>query len=473
MVSQSQVELRRTVGGVDAAWEEDLQRWLAPFLSAFDREAQRRWAPVYLKGLLGPGERKSVEPMAERVCPGETQQLHHFVAAAPWATEPFEAVLARAADQLVGGPEAVLIIDDTSLVKQGRHSVGVARQYCGSLGKTANCQALVSLTLARDEVPVPLALRLYLPEVWASDPERRARAKVPEAIPFRTKGEIAVAELDRVLAAGVRFGLTLADAGYGRSPEFRAGLTARGLTWAVGVDPTQHVYAADVTLIAPTKGPMGRPQKHPVPSAPSLTAAALIDTLMARRGTRAFRDVAWRRGTKGPLVAEFAAVRVRVADGPRVARGKHLPGDAAWLVCERRANGERKYYLTNHPPRTSLLQLARAIKARWACEQVHQQLKEELGLDHFEGRSWVGLHHHALLTMIAFAYLQHRRLQAVIQAVRRTARPRRRGGKKTGPARARPAPRTDTPQPAPRHRRDVPSPPDALSRVSRATPAAA
>ena len=347
-----------------AHWREDFRRWLAPFLEAYQRAEQRHWAPLYLEGLLGPGERKSIEPMARRVCPGETQQLHHFVSTSPWATAPLEAVLLGTADRLVGGEAAVLIIDDTALPKQGRHSVGVARQYCGALGKRANCQVLVSLTLARGEVPVPLALRLYLPEEWALDAERRARAKVPDDLGFQPKGTIALAELDRVLAAGVRFGVVLADAGYGSSAAFRAGLTARGLTWAVGVLSTQKVYAADVTLAPPAKGPMGRPQKHPVPSSASVQAAAMIDGL----GPRAFRRFAWRAGTKGPLAAEFCAVRVRVADGPLVAKAQHLPGSAAWLVGERRGSGERKYYLTNHPARTSLRALARAIKARWACE---------------------------------------------------------------------------------------------------------
>lgn len=457
---------RTVVGEATPAWERDFQAWLTPFLNAFDREAQRRWAPVYLKGLLGPGERKSVEPMAERVCPGDVQQLHHFVAAAPWATEPLETVLTQVADQLVGGPDAVLIIDDTSLVKQGCHSVGVARQYCGALGKTANCQALVSLTLARGEVPVPLALRLYVPEAWARDPVRRGRAKVPETIQFQTKGEIALQEVDRVLAAGVRFGLTLADAGYGKSPEFRAALTVRGLRWAVGVDSTQKVYPAEVALTPPRKGPMGRPQQHPVPTEQSVTAKAIFDVRSVHPGRGAFRALSWRRGTKGLLRAEFAAVRVRVADGPRIARGKHLPGDAAWLVCERRAHGERKYYLTNHPPRTSLVTLARAIKARWVCEQVHQQLKEELGLDHFEGRSWLGLHHHALLTMIAFAYLQHRRLQTVRRREARANRASRRRGKKTRITRSRTTTRTNAPQLAPGHPRDLSASPHSLPSLS-------
>lgn len=415
-------------------WHDEFLDWLAPFLQAFGRAEQRHWAPRYLEGLLGPGDRKSVEPMAARVCPGHTQQLHHFVSTSPWATAPLEHVLATTAAALVGGPEAVLIIDDTALPKQGRHSVGVARQYCGALGKRANCQVLVSLTLARQEVPMPLALRLYLPEAWASDVERRARAKVPTAVTFQTKGEIALAELDRVVAAGVRFGVVLADAGYGTAAEFRAGLSGRGLTWAVGILGVQKVYPADVTLTPPVTGHPGRPPKHPVPSAPSVPAEAMIDRL----GPRAFRRSTWRMGTKGPLHVQVAAVRVRVADGPLMARAQHLPGDAAWLVCERRATGERKYYLTNHPAHTARVHLLRAIKARWACEQAHQQLKEELGLDHFEGRSWLGLHHHALLTMIAFAFLQHRRLAAAHAAGAAVAghearrRERRRAGGKTG-----------------------------------------
>src|SRR3712207_2558410 len=184
-------------------WEGELERWLAPFLAALGREAQRRWAPLYLKGLLLPGERKSVEPLAARVAPGDTEQLHHFLGGSPWATGPLEAVLAREADRLVGGPDAVLVVDDTALPKQGRHSVGVARQYCGALGKRANCQVLVSLTLARGEVPVSVGLRLFLPEAWADDPGRCARAGVPEEHRRSlAKAEIALEEIDRVLAAG-------------------------------------------------------------------------------------------------------------------------------------------------------------------------------------------------------------------------------------------------------------------------------
>jgi SRSO17 transposase len=175
----------------------------------------------------------------------------------------------------------------------------------------------------------------------------------------------------------------------------------------VGIRASQQVYPADVHLAPPRRdAPGGRPATHPIPSAPSCTAAAMIAAL----GPSAFRRIVWRQGTQGPLAAAFAAVRVRVADGPRRAHKRHQPGAAAWLVCERRRGGERKFYLTNHPVTATRATLVRALKARWVCEQAHQQMKEELGLDHYEGRSWRGLHHHVLLSMIAFAFLQHWRL---------------------------------------------------------------
>ena len=386
-------------------WEVELERWLEPFVARLRRQAQRRWASFYLKGLILPGERKSVEPMAARVAPADTQQLHHFVSTSPWATAPLEDELVKAADRLVGGADAVLVIDDTALVKQGRHSVGVKRQYCGQLGKTANCQSLVSLTLARSEVPVCVGLRLFLPEDWCGDAERRAAVGVPEAIGYRPKWKIALNEIDRVLASGARCGCVLADAEYGKAAEFRAGLAERRLSYAVGILPMQKVYPADVTLSFPERKATGRPCQHPVPSLASVAAAELIEDRPA-----AFRIISWRTGTKGPLQAAFAAIRIRVADGPVAAKGQHLPGEEAWLIGEHRASGERKYYLANHPANTPLEVLAALIKRRWVCEQMHQQMKDELGLDHFEGRSWRGLHHHGLLCQLAFAFLQHLRL---------------------------------------------------------------
>src|SRR5215211_3847 len=218
-----------------ADWRDELDGWLEPFLAVLGHEKRRRWAPVYLSGLIGPGERKSLQPMAARLGLRGRDQLHQFVASTAWDDAPLRRLLIAKADALVGGPDAVLVIDDTALPKQGRRSVGVARQYCGALGKRANCQALVSLTLARGEVPVPVGLRLFLPEEWTGDPERCLRAGVPEAaIVARSKGAIALAELDRLRAAGVRFGIVLADAGYGTSAGFRRGLDERQLLWAVG-----------------------------------------------------------------------------------------------------------------------------------------------------------------------------------------------------------------------------------------------
>src|SRR6266542_3583385 len=230
--------------GTTSDWEGELGRWLKPFLDRLGHKARRQMCPLYVAGLIGPGDRKSVQPMAERLAPGDYDQLHHFVAAGVWDSAPLETELLIQADRLVGSSDAVLVIDDTALPKKGKHSVGVAPQYASALGKNANCQTLVSLTLARGEVPVMLALRLFLPESWTGDRVRLERAGVPvECRTERTKPEIALAEIDRVIAAGVRFGCVLADAGYGLSAPFRQGLTVRGLAWAVRIrGPSQIFY---------------------------------------------------------------------------------------------------------------------------------------------------------------------------------------------------------------------------------------
>lgn len=390
-------------------WEGELGHWLAPFLERLGHKTRRGMCPLYIAGLIGPGDRKSVAPIAERFAPGAYDQLHHFVAAGVWDAAPLEAELLVQADKLVGGSDAVLVVDDTALPKKGEHSVGVAAQYASALGKTANCQTLVSLTLARGEVPVPVALRLYLPQGWTNDPGRLQRAGVPLAHRTeRTKPQIALAEIDRLIAGGVRFGCVLADAGYGQSAPFRQELTRRKLTWAVGIPRHLKVYPVGVQLIFPTAR-RGRPRQRSIPDVLSVPAEDML-------ASAKWQNITWRTGTKGKLKARFAAVRVRTADGPpqriKDKGQQHLPGDEAWLIGEQRTSGERKYYLANLPTGTSLRALAATIKARWVCEQAHQQMKEELGLDHFEGRSWQGLHRHALMTMIAYAFLQHRRLAA-------------------------------------------------------------
>jgi SRSO17 transposase len=401
------------------AWEHELQSWLEPFLKPLRHPARRRMCPLYVAGLIGPGARKSLQPIATRVAPADYDQLHHFVAVGPWDEAPLEAELLAQANRLVGGPDAILVIDDTALPKKGTHSVGVGPQYAGALGKKANCQSLVSLTLAKAEVPIPIVLRLFLPDTWIRDPGRLQHAGVPETFwAERSKPEIALTELQRVMQAGVSFGAVVTDAGYGISAPFRQALSALGLRWAVGTVRIQKAYPADVRMVASTTT-RGRPRKTLVPDAEAVSAEAML-------AKASWRRITWRRGTKGPLRARFAAVRVRVADGPAVQlRGhaaQHLPGDEVWLVGEHRSSGERKYYLSNLPSDTTLKQLASLIKARWVCEQAHQQLKEELGLDHFEGRSWRGLHRHALLTLIAYLFLQHLRLRVAKGGKKKTQR---------------------------------------------------
>ncbi len=252
------------VGTLD--WRGELGHWLKPFLDRLGHKARRRMCPLYVSGLIGPGDRKSIQPMARRLALGESDQLHHFIAAGIWDATSVETELLVQADKLVGGRDAVLVIDDTAIPKKGLHSVGVAAQYASALGKTANCQTLVSLTLARGEVPVMLALRLFLPESWTSNRARLQRAGVPaEHRISRTKPELALAELDRVIAAGVRFGCVLADAGYGLSAPFRHGLTARKLAWAVGIPRHLKVYATNVRLIWPV-AKRGRPRKRYIPN---------------------------------------------------------------------------------------------------------------------------------------------------------------------------------------------------------------
>jgi SRSO17 transposase len=305
-----------------AGTARDLDAWLAPFLDVVGHKKRRTWAPLYLRGLLGPGERKSLQPMAARLGLSGHDQLQHFIASPAWDDGPLWTALAREADRLVGGPQAALVIDDTALPKKGTLSVGVARQYCGQLGKKASCQALVSLTLARDEVPVPAGLRLFLPEEWAREPARCAAAGVPEAESVeRSKGEIALAELDRLRAAGARFGIVLADAGYGASAEFRRGLDERGLRWAVGIPRNQKVYGAGVRLVSPA----GRRARRPVPDEEPRAAEEVLAGLPWRRAV-------WRRGTKGALAARFAAVRVRVGDGgrPGATTGTCRAGRLGW-----------------------------------------------------------------------------------------------------------------------------------------------
>lgn len=394
-------------------WKRLFPTWFEPFLRTLRHQSQRHWAPLYLLGLCSGSERKSIAPLAATVAPGQADQLQHFITDSPWDTRPLETLLTQRAQEMLGGNQAVLIIDDTCLTKFGTHSVGVARQYSGQAGKITNCQCLVSLTVARNEVPMPVALRLFLPSEWVNDTERCDRAVVPLARRVaRAKWEIALEELDRV-RLHVEFGVVLADAGYGNNAGFRKALSARGLVWSVGVLRIQKVYPEQVRLIPPPRILRGRRPKFPTTSEDRQTVEEVLDAAE-------WHDVTWRQGSKGPMRGKFAAAFVRIADGAGDSAGAHLPGEEVWIIGEERRGGERKYYACNLPPSASLLELVDITKKRWACEHGHRELKQEVGLSHFEGRSWRGLHHHATLCLIALAFLQWVRLEQPDDIVART-----------------------------------------------------
>jgi SRSO17 transposase len=347
-----------------------LGTFLDQFTRCFDRHAHRTYASRYLQGLLNDSDRKSMQPMHGRLSdPGSYQGLQHFITHSTWAVPPFW----RRLRELMPVRHGILAIDDTGLPKQGTESVGVQRQYCGALGKVANCQVAVSTALIADGLAWLTSLELYLPESWTEDVERRDRARVPAALAFREKWRIAVAHVRAVRAAGFALEAVVADAGYGNVAAFRAALERLGVAYVVAVP--SHVGAR---LTAAT---------------PCESVAALAN----RVAPSAWHHVRWGRGTKGALAARFAAVRVRIAKSR----------SARWLVCqESLVDGERQYYVSNLPAATSLPTLVRIARSRWAIEVQYRDLKSELGLDHFEGRSYPGWAHHAVLAAMTFAFLQ-------------------------------------------------------------------
>jgi SRSO17 transposase len=363
---------------------------------------------AYTTGLMLPGDRKSVEPMAARLDPRNVrrkhQSMHHFVADAPWSDER---VLARVREYalpalLVHGPIKAWLLDDTGIPKKGTHSVGVARQYCGQLGKTENCQVAVSLSLANEFASLPIAYQLYLPEEWAEDRGRWSKAGVPPEVTFRTKPQIALAQIRAALAAGVPQGVVAADAGYGNGAEFRDELTQMGLRYALGVLATTRVWAEGRSPLPPQRwGGKGRPpiRLRRAPEHQPVTAKELALANKAR-----FRWVSWREGTKGKLRGRFLALRVRSAHRDYLRREVR---EEEWLVIEWPESEPEptKYFLSTLPENTPLRHLVRTVKLRWRIERDYEELKQELGLTHYEGRGWRGFHHHATLTIAAYAFL--------------------------------------------------------------------
>ncbi len=392
---------------LDAAVVERLHAYALEFRPLFGRSDQFKQGRIYLHGLLLDGERKSIEPLSRRVPGGNEQNLQQFVNQSPWDEVPIlRAYRARMAAAFATDAGAI-VIDDTGFPKQGKQSVGVARQYSGTLGKTGNCQVATSLHYASAQGEYPLALRLYLPEKWTSDPERLDQARVPAAQrAFKTKWEIALDLLDEVRAEGLPHGVVLADAGYGVVTEFRDGLDQRQEAYIVGL------HGDEVVLIEPphwvphvSKGKRGRPptRAYLAEDGPRPVAIRTLATSLERT------TICWREGLKGKLEADFAWVRV----WPAHRWGDGVPADAIpdstetarWLLVEWRKDGTIKYALSNLPLDTTLKQAVRWWKERWQVERGYEQLKVELGLDHSEGRSWPGFHHHVAMTFLAYGFL--------------------------------------------------------------------
>jgi len=391
---------------LDPAVLERLHDYAAHFAPDFPQSKPARWAGVYLQGLLLDGERKSIEPISRRVAlpPDLTsrdpeQALQQFVSQSTWDQEKVLARYRALLTEHFASPEGVFVVDDTSFPKRGRHSVGVSHQYCGALGKRANCQVAVTLHYSSPRGHFPLAVRLHLPESWTGDAERMDAAGVPDASrPAKTKGQLALGLLDRVKGEGIPGGTVVADLGYGGS-DVRAGLTERGLRYVVGIQADCLVFAREPNWVHGRRGRRGPAPKHRVldpESPPPVSAQALGGGLKLRR-------VSWRAGTKGRLSARFGWVRVWPGHGWK--QGACADAGPLWLLVEARDDGEVQYALSNLPPGTSLPEAVRLWKQRWRVEQGHQQMKEELGLDHFEGRSWRGFHHHAAMVLLAYGFL--------------------------------------------------------------------
>jgi SRSO17 transposase len=375
-----------------------------------DREIPLR---NYCTGLLLPGERKSVEPMAARLAPDNVrrmhQSLHHVVADAPWSEEEVlqqvrHSVLPAMRKQ---GSVVCWIVDDTGFPKKGSHSVGVARQYCGQVGKQENCRVAVSLSVATWSASLPIAFRLYLPEGWAQDKKRRQEAGIPEEVQFQTKPQIALEQIRHAVEEEVTRGVVVADAGYGVDGRFRAGVTELGLAYAVGVQSSLSVWAPGTAPLPPLpRKQLGRPPR--LLRRDKDNKPVSVKELAFSLPAEVWRTVNWRQGTRQKLGSRFAAVRVRPAHRDY---WRAEPHPEEWLLIEW-PKGEAepaKYWLSTLSAQVKLKDLVAIAKHRWIIERDYEELKQELGLGHYEGRGWRGFHHHATLCIAAYGFLMAER----------------------------------------------------------------
>jgi len=375
-----------------------LVHFLADLLEPVGRSERRHWGEVYVRGLLQDGERKSIEPLAARLRDGNVQAMQQFVGQSPWQWEEVWQRLGRRMTAELE-PDSAWVVDDTGFPKQGEDSVGVARQYSGTLGKTGNCQVAVSLHHVGEQGDAVLGWRLYLPESWAKDKERRSAAGVPEEVVFKRKWELALELIDQARSWGLADRIVLADGGYGESTEFRDGLEARDLRYVVGIAPNVGVWTKPPKVKIPEYGGRGAPpKKHVYGEQRPITVK---DVALKAKG---WREVRWREGSKGWLESRFLSLRVQPSHG--FVNGD-LPHKELWLLVEwpEQEKEPTKYFFGDLPPSYTLRRLVRIAKCRWKIEQDYHQLKEELGLDHYEGRSWNGWHHHVTLVMLAHAFL--------------------------------------------------------------------
>jgi len=393
---------------------KEFERYIAHLSEGLGHADRHAGLKGYCTGLMLPLARKSVEPMAANLDPlhvsARHQALHHFVARSEWSDASVLARVREWVTPLLGLHNGCYwIIDDTGFPKKGRHSVGVARQYCGQLGKQDNCQVAVSLSLASTQGSVPIAYQLYLPQDWADDPGRGQAAGVPEAQAFATKPAIALEQMRRAIEQGVRTGVVLADAGYGDETAFRDGITATGLLYAVGIRPATTVWAPGTAPLPPKVWlGRGRPpsQLRRAPGHEPVSVKALAMSLPPQ----AWQAVTWREGTNEALSGRFAALRVRPAHRDYLQTSMRAE---EWLLVEW-PEGEKepvKYFLSTAPEYATLAQLVFVAKMRWRIERDYQDLKQDFGLAHYEGRGWRGFHHHATLSIAAYGFLMARRLK--------------------------------------------------------------
>ena len=391
----------------------DLDEYLEHLCTALGHADRRVSLKDYCRGLMLPIARKSVEPLAAYTDPmhvrAKHQSLHHFVAKSTWSDSALlESVRKWVQPALVAQTGHYWIIDDTGFPKKGKHSVGVARQYCGQLGKQDNCQVAVSLSLATESGSVPVAYQLYLPKDWASDTERRLKAGVPEDLVFATKPEIALKQLRVAIESGVPSGVVLADAGYGDETAFRDGITEMGLFYAVGIRPGTTVWPPGVSPLPPIpQQGRGRPSSllRRGPGHEPMSVKALAMGLPPS----AFQQVPWREGSNSTLSSRFASVRVRPAHRDY---WRSEQREEEWLLIEWPEGDTEplKYFLSTAPADATLEQIVFVTKMRWRIERDYQELKQEFGLGHYEGRGWQGFHHHATLCIAAYGFLIAHRL---------------------------------------------------------------